>query len=242
MEIRGLRFTHKSIRLMGGEHSGHHGHAGRPGSVGGSAPGGGGHIGRYVPTMEGRQDRRKGKEGYFESKIVVPLAFRHNIYNELKYMEGGPEEYANAGGISRSRADVQARMTWARDAGLIEKTGRDYELTPLGKAVAEKSISDYRGHIALMIGDPTMTSSLSAEAISYWTYANWPKNTSRVRFENISQAWEKTTRGAFGRIQTRMVQAEQLTVKGRSALVWENIADLNQVGLNPGLNREDFLG
>ncbi len=33
MEIRGLRFTYK-----GGEHSGHHGHAGRPGSVGGSMP------------------------------------------------------------------------------------------------------------------------------------------------------------------------------------------------------------
>ena len=40
-EIAGLRFTHKSIRLMGGEHSGNWGHAGRPGSVGGSAPGGG---------------------------------------------------------------------------------------------------------------------------------------------------------------------------------------------------------
>lgn len=37
MDIKGLKFTHKSIRLMGGEGSGHHGHAGRPGSVGGSA-------------------------------------------------------------------------------------------------------------------------------------------------------------------------------------------------------------
>lgn len=40
MEVRGLKFTHKSIRLMGGEGSGHHGHAGRPGSIGGSAPSG----------------------------------------------------------------------------------------------------------------------------------------------------------------------------------------------------------
>jgi len=38
--IQGLKFTHKSIQFMGGEHSGHHGHAGRPGSVGGSAPSG----------------------------------------------------------------------------------------------------------------------------------------------------------------------------------------------------------
>lgn len=37
--IRGLRFT-----IKGGEHSGHHGHAGRPGFVGGSIPGGGGNI------------------------------------------------------------------------------------------------------------------------------------------------------------------------------------------------------
>ena len=37
--IRGLRFTTK-----GSERSGHHGHAGRPGSVGGSAPGGGHHT------------------------------------------------------------------------------------------------------------------------------------------------------------------------------------------------------
>ena len=38
MQIRGLKYTHKSIRLMGGEGSGFHGHSGRPGSVGGSAP------------------------------------------------------------------------------------------------------------------------------------------------------------------------------------------------------------
>jgi len=44
MEVRGLKFTHKSIRLMGSEHSGHHGHAGRPGSVGGSTPGGRGNL------------------------------------------------------------------------------------------------------------------------------------------------------------------------------------------------------
>ena len=36
-EIVGLKFT-RGIRLKGGEHSGHHDHAGRPGSVGGSAP------------------------------------------------------------------------------------------------------------------------------------------------------------------------------------------------------------
>ena len=35
-DIRGLRFTQKGIRLMGGPGSGHHGHTGRPGSVGGS--------------------------------------------------------------------------------------------------------------------------------------------------------------------------------------------------------------
>ena len=40
MDIKGLKFTHKSIRLMGGPGSGYHGHAGRPGSIGGSAPSG----------------------------------------------------------------------------------------------------------------------------------------------------------------------------------------------------------
>ncbi len=35
--IRGLKFT-----VKGSDKSGHHGHAGRPGSVGGSAPKGGG--------------------------------------------------------------------------------------------------------------------------------------------------------------------------------------------------------
>ena len=34
--IQGLKFTQKGIAYMGGEGSGHHGHAGRPGSVGGS--------------------------------------------------------------------------------------------------------------------------------------------------------------------------------------------------------------
>ena len=42
--IKGLKFTEKviyEIAVMGGPGSGHHGHGGRPGSVGGSAPGGG---------------------------------------------------------------------------------------------------------------------------------------------------------------------------------------------------------
>ena len=41
--IKGLKFTEKiiyEIAVMGGPGSGHHGHGGRPGSVGGSAPGG----------------------------------------------------------------------------------------------------------------------------------------------------------------------------------------------------------
>ena len=40
--IKGLKFTEKiiyEIAVMGGPGSGHHGHGGRPGSVGGSAPG-----------------------------------------------------------------------------------------------------------------------------------------------------------------------------------------------------------
>lgn len=41
-DIKGLKFTQKGIAYMGGEGSGHHGHAGRPGSVGGSVAGGGG--------------------------------------------------------------------------------------------------------------------------------------------------------------------------------------------------------
>ena len=42
-DIKGLKFTENilyEIAVMGGEHSGHHGHAGRPGQVGGSLSGG----------------------------------------------------------------------------------------------------------------------------------------------------------------------------------------------------------
>ena len=55
MEIKGLKFTHKSIRLMGGERSGHHGHAGRPGSVGGSTPS----SGVILATLEKRPEWKK---------------------------------------------------------------------------------------------------------------------------------------------------------------------------------------
>ncbi len=44
------------ITFMGGEHSGHHGHAGRPGSVGGSAPKGSGFI-VYQPTRGPYKER-----------------------------------------------------------------------------------------------------------------------------------------------------------------------------------------
>ncbi len=44
--IRGLRFTTK-----GSERSGHHGHTGRPGSVGGSAPGGGHHTAAGISAL-----------------------------------------------------------------------------------------------------------------------------------------------------------------------------------------------
>ena len=67
MQIRGLKYTHKSIRLMGGEGSGFHGHSGRPGSVGGSAPSGEGSVvtltqrGEILRQLKARVEFLRGK-------------------------------------------------------------------------------------------------------------------------------------------------------------------------------------
>ena len=81
MDIKGLKFTHKSIRLMGGLGSGHHGHAGRPGSVGGSAAGtgmAGGALGR-------RGDKNKwvgeGKEQINEIQEIIQNNVEEGKYN-----------------------------------------------------------------------------------------------------------------------------------------------------------------
>lgn len=60
-EIRGLKFTYK-----GGPESGHHGHAGVPGQLGGSAPGGGSSItspqrDEIVRELTGRVEWMRGK-------------------------------------------------------------------------------------------------------------------------------------------------------------------------------------
>lgn len=89
MEVRGLKFTHKSIRLMGGEGSGHHGHTGRPGSVGGSASG------------EGTTDisQIENELGSAKTEFLVALT------------PDGEEFYrvsGTSGEISPDRVDVQA--------------------------------------------------------------------------------------------------------------------------------------
>ena len=57
--IQGLKFTQKGIAYMGGEGSGHHGHSGRPGSVGGSAPS----SGDIEPTLSEDQAIAQWKQG-----------------------------------------------------------------------------------------------------------------------------------------------------------------------------------
>ena len=73
MQIRGLKYTHKSIRLMGGEGSGFHGHSGRPGSVGGSLPSSGSanyaalSSGISSGTLKRSDDSDDYEKGHFES-------------------------------------------------------------------------------------------------------------------------------------------------------------------------------
>lgn len=68
--IRGLKFT----KFKGSEESGHHGHAGRPGSVGGSAPGSGtsfGAAGPIVMMMSLEQAHQKLKVDLIQSKELM---------------------------------------------------------------------------------------------------------------------------------------------------------------------------
>lgn len=226
---------------MGGKGSGHWRHRGRPGKRGGSAP-----KGMRAPSIaKGRQDRRKGRHAYaFESKVVTPIG----KYNEdkalsaLSDMEGGVKEYADTAGIGQATA--RQRMIWARDAGLLEKTGTGYKLTPLGKSIADKGRADYKDHIALMTGNQDLLIPgrfIKPKAVGYWLYANWPENVSRVRRGEIGHQWYKVTGGKSGDFRVILVKQEQTLVGGKPSAVWEKIADLDQVGLNPSLSREDFV-
>ena len=113
MEIRGLKFTHKSIKLMGGEGSGHHGHTGRPGSVGGSAP-----KGRFpskrsdasnVTIFDASETEEKQIRGYLEDlpQDHIDAVTSIRIVPEL----GHPGEINNKGEIKISRSE-KGELAW----------------------------------------------------------------------------------------------------------------------------------
>ena len=106
MDIRGLKFTHKSIRLMGGEGSGYHGHAGRPGSVGGSAPSSGPTgILRGLPlqTYESSKDHLSG----IGTESVNALMRQAGISDEVTEKVRDLVAAHGWGGESQKRADAE---------------------------------------------------------------------------------------------------------------------------------------
>ena len=146
MNIRGLRFTHKTISLKGGEGSGHHGHAGIPGQVGGSAPGGGGTIGGIVSTQtpvsvdatfpsQSHVDAwvRSGNLEYDEEYV---LKIDDKVY-EVR-TEGWWDDCMESRGIGTTSAD------------LISRSFREIMTTEAGWLKA-----DIAGYLSDTIQDPT---------------------------------------------------------------------------------------
>jgi hypothetical protein len=106
MEIRGLRFTHKAMRLKGGPGdpgSGHHGHAGRPGSVGGSAPGGVSNVPIFA-AGEAREARRQA--GHYDvitetDEEGAKILLTQGVEPSFKPQIGEQTEYAPGKGLER---------------------------------------------------------------------------------------------------------------------------------------------
>lgn len=149
-------------------------------------------------------------------------------------MEQGPEGYANSQGINIAAA--KRRILWARDAGLVEKTKDGHRLTPLGEKIAAEGVSKYRDHLDMMTGNDKWDHSPTSEAVGHWIYANWPGNTSRVRFGELEHEFNKVTNYKTRRLEVYLSKLEQ-----DHHLAYERIADLDQVGLAPRGNREDFF-
>jgi len=161
----------------------------------------------------------------------------------VRHMEKGVEGFADEEGIGIATA--RKRMTWARDAGLLEKVGGDYKLTPLGKMMETKQRNDWNDHVALMTGDRSMMLGPrpKLDAVAYWVYANWPVSVSTVNRGEISRAWAKTTGDKWGRFTDYVGALESglQTKPGKPILAWAHIADLDNIALSRSLNREDFV-
>jgi len=119
--IKGLKFTHKSIRLKGGEGSGHRGHAGRPGSVGGSAPGG----------STGVSSSSTGNETY--TKMSVPIG------------DAGIEGSTNAYGWFNKHEIATAGAKWSKEADIERQNLKAQVARDLSKAtgVPEEEVADF---------------------------------------------------------------------------------------------------
>lgn len=199
-----------------------------------------------VPVEAGRQDRRRGNYPHtFESKVIKPLS-EFDLSSALSWrvaqMTEGPAKYAEKAGLGLSRA--RRLMTWARDAGLLEKIGNSYHLTPLGKLVSENQRRCYLDHIALMTGDQELmkTHRPRLDAVAYWLYANWPENVSTVRRLWIEREWHKITGDKWGRFTDYLpaLEAGTKTSVRQGTVTWAHIADLDWVAVSRSLNREDF--
>lgn len=95
--------------LKGGKGSGHHGHAGRPGQVGGSVPEGEGGGGG-----EGEAPQRTRPEGSYWPKNEVNLPRGMSVYNWLRHDK------------DRGLIDHTAIVMNAKDAGTLAKTKASY--------------------------------------------------------------------------------------------------------------------
>jgi len=134
IQIRGLQFT----KLKGGEGSGFHGHAGRPGSVGGSAPNGKGFVG----------------EASFETQVSFGTAHADGsiTFNKEQYtkLDKAGRETGIAHEIIHNTVEdyvLHNNNEWdmAETALLIQEGGKGRKLFFGGNARIGESISDAMG-------------------------------------------------------------------------------------------------
>ena len=105
--IRGLKFT-----VKGSDKSGHHGHAGRPGSVGGSAPAGFGSLSAPVGG--------EGEEGNLKANEMLndTLSDRSSFF--------GKEPWAHASNEDRASLKAQVARDLAKETGVTEEQAADF--------------------------------------------------------------------------------------------------------------------
>jgi len=101
--IRGLRFTQRSYK--GGPGSGHHGHAGIPGQVGGSVPGGQGDL----TALTGN----KGADGSFKAEIWMDSPV-------------GRKGYQDATDVQRAKLKAKVARKLAKEAEVSEEKASNF--------------------------------------------------------------------------------------------------------------------